>query len=79
MPTGDVQGLKVFVVGRTVEGGDGGGREDEFPRYGPYRIYRAATRGKVGGLPDGVTGSDGAPVLSSYVADGMGVVGDGWG
>lgn len=38
--TRDVGGLKVFVVGK--------GRGD-----GDYEIYRAATRGKVGGLGDG--------------------------
>lgn len=50
MPTGRVGGLKVFVVGRAVEGGGVG---DRFPRYGPYGIFRAATRGKVGGLGEG--------------------------
>lgn len=48
--TEEVEGLKVFVVGRVVRGREGG---DLFPRYGPYRIYREATRGKVGGLGDG--------------------------
>lgn len=48
--TADVEGLKIFVVGRVVRQR---GREDEFPGYGAYRIYRAATRGKVGALPDG--------------------------
>lgn len=51
MPTAEVGGLKVFVVGRAV-GGRGEGA-DGLTGYGPYTIYRAATRGKVGGLPDG--------------------------
>lgn len=54
VPTGQVGGLKVFVVGRAVEGGwGGGGVGDRFPRYGPYGIFRGATRGKVGGLGEG--------------------------
>lgn len=38
-------------------GGQGGKAEggglDGFPRYGGYGIYREATRGKGGALPDG--------------------------
>lgn len=49
--TGVVGGLKVFVVGRGVQGR--GEAEAEFPRYGEYGIFRDVTRGKVGGLGDG--------------------------
>ncbi|KAF6229867.1 hypothetical protein HO133_004204 [Letharia lupina] len=52
VPTVEVGGLRVFVVGRAVVGRRGEGA-DGLTGYGPYTIYRAATRGKVGGLPDG--------------------------
>ena len=52
VPTVEVGGLKVFVVGRAVVGRRGEGA-DGLTGYGPYTIYRAATGGKVGGLPDG--------------------------
>ena len=50
--TGAVGGLKVFVVGRVVQGRRGEA-EAEFPRYGEYGIFRDVTRGEVGGLGDG--------------------------
>lgn len=50
MATGDVRGLKIFVVGRVVRRRGG---LDGFSRYGGYGIYREATRGKGGALLDG--------------------------
>ena len=46
----ELKSLKIFMVGRKVVREAGG---DLFPEYGPLRLYREATMGKVGGLGEG--------------------------
>ncbi|KAL8842549.1 MAG: hypothetical protein Q9170_000503 [Blastenia crenularia] len=44
-----VPSLKIHVVGQEVQHR---AREDQFPEYGPLRVFRQVTRGKAGGLGD---------------------------
>lgn len=48
--TGNVKGLKVFVVGQEVTRAE---TADQFPGYGELVVYGDVTRGIVGGLGEG--------------------------
>ncbi|KAI4171467.1 MAG: hypothetical protein LQ343_004205 [Gyalolechia ehrenbergii] len=49
LDVGQVPSLKIHVVGQEVKQTV---REDQFPEYGPLKVFRQVTRGKDGGLGD---------------------------